>query len=142
LTNTGINLLSGDTFNVHMVYNGSTLTMTITDGVTNASYTTSWTINIPQTIGSNTAYVGFTGGNRRPNRQPEDRDLDVRSNDSIFTADRNADIQPRRWNISRHTNRLTVRCNGWLDYFLHHRRHHSGDKRRRFPRLSTQARSP
>ncbi len=62
LTNTGINLLSGDTFGVHMVYNGTTLTMTITDGVTNASYTTSWTINIPQTIGSNTAYVGFTGG--------------------------------------------------------------------------------
>ena len=62
LTSTGINLLSGDTFSVHMVYNGTTLTMTITDGVTNASYTTSWTINIPQTIGSNTAYVGFTGG--------------------------------------------------------------------------------
>ncbi len=62
LTNTGINLLSGDTFSVHMVYNSTTLTMTITDGVTNVSYTTSWTINIPQTIGSNTAYVGFTGG--------------------------------------------------------------------------------
>jgi hypothetical protein len=62
LTNTGINLLSGDTFSVHMVYNGATLTMTITDGVTNASYTTSWTINIPQVVGANTAYVGFTGG--------------------------------------------------------------------------------
>jgi len=62
LTNTGINLLSGDSFNVHMVYDGTKLTMTITDGVTNVSYTTSWTINIPQTIGSNSAYVGFTGG--------------------------------------------------------------------------------
>jgi hypothetical protein len=62
LTNTGINLLSGDTFSVHMVYNGTTLTMTITDGVTNASYTTSWTVNIPQIVGANNAYVGFTGG--------------------------------------------------------------------------------
>jgi Chitobiase/beta-hexosaminidase C-terminal domain/Bacterial lectin len=58
----GINLHSGDTFSVHMVYNGTTLTMTITDGVTNVSYTTSWTVNIPQIVGANTALVGFTGG--------------------------------------------------------------------------------
>jgi hypothetical protein len=38
------------------------LTMTITDTVTNASFSNSWTINIPATVGSNTAYVGFTGG--------------------------------------------------------------------------------
>ena len=58
----GINLHSGDTFNVHMVYDGTILTMTITDGVTNASFTTSWSVNIPQIVGANTAYVGFTGG--------------------------------------------------------------------------------
>jgi len=62
LTPSGINLHSGDTFNIHMVYDGTTLTMTITDGVTNATFTTSWTINIPQTVGGNLAYVGFTGG--------------------------------------------------------------------------------
>jgi len=62
LTPSGIDLHTGDTFNVHMVYNGTTLTMTITDGVTNATFTTSWAINIPQTVGSNLAYVGFTGG--------------------------------------------------------------------------------
>jgi hypothetical protein len=62
LTNSGINLLSSDTFAVHMVYDGATLTMTITDGVTNVSYTTSWTVNIPQIVGANTAYLGFTGG--------------------------------------------------------------------------------
>ena len=62
LTNTGITVGNGDTFSVHMVYNGTTLTMTITDGVTNATYTTSWTVNIPQIVGGNTAYVGFTGG--------------------------------------------------------------------------------
>lgn len=62
MAGSGINLLSGDTFSVHMVYDGTTLTMTVTDGVTNASFTTSWTVNIPQIIGSNNAYVGFTGG--------------------------------------------------------------------------------
>src|SRR5262249_9703976 len=62
LSSTGINLQSGDTFAVHMVYDGSTLTMVLTDGVTNASYTTSWSVTIPQVIGSNLAYIGFTGG--------------------------------------------------------------------------------
>ncbi len=45
-----------------MVYDGTTLTMTITDGVTNATFTTSWAVNIPSTVGGNTAFVGFTGG--------------------------------------------------------------------------------
>ena len=58
----GVNLHSGDIFQVHMTYNGTTLTMTITDTVTNATFTTSWTINIPATVGGNTAFVGFTGG--------------------------------------------------------------------------------
>src|SRR6185437_3814326 len=62
LTNTGINLHSGDTMSVHMTYDGTTLAMTITDTVTNASYSISWPINIPSVVGSNTAYIGFTGG--------------------------------------------------------------------------------
>jgi Legume lectin domain/Chitobiase/beta-hexosaminidase C-terminal domain len=57
-----VDLHSGDTFSVHMVYNGTTLTMTITDGVTSATFTTSWTVNIPSIVGGNTAFVGFTGG--------------------------------------------------------------------------------
>ncbi len=61
LTGSGINLHSDDTMDIHLVYNGTTLTMTITDMVTSAVYTTSWTVNLPSTIGSNTAYVGFTG---------------------------------------------------------------------------------
>ena len=40
LTNTGIDLHSGDTMSVHMTYNGTTLAMTITDTVTNATYST------------------------------------------------------------------------------------------------------
>ena len=62
LTGSGIDLHNGDTFSVHMSYDGVTLAMTITDGVTGAAFSKSWAINIPQVIGSNTAYVGFTGG--------------------------------------------------------------------------------
>src|SRR5439155_16458302 len=43
-------------------YNGTTLTLMITDASTLKSFTTSWTINIPTTVGGNTALVGFTGG--------------------------------------------------------------------------------
>ena len=57
----GVNLLSGDVMAVHMTYNGTTLTMTVTD-TSNPSqtFTTSWPVNIPATVGSS-AYVGFTG---------------------------------------------------------------------------------
>jgi hypothetical protein len=30
--------------------------------VTNATFSNSWTIDIPGTLGADTAYVGFTGG--------------------------------------------------------------------------------
>jgi hypothetical protein len=69
LSNSGINLHSGDNFSGHMTYNGATLAMRITDVTTGAVYNTSWSINISQVIGSNTAFVGFTGGARR-NRPP------------------------------------------------------------------------
>jgi hypothetical protein len=62
MTASGVILNSGDTMTVHITYDGSTLTMTITDYTVNATFTTSWPINIPQTIGSNTALAGFTGG--------------------------------------------------------------------------------
>jgi hypothetical protein len=61
LSSTGINLHSGDVMGAHIVYDGTTLTLTITDKVTSASYTTSWPINIPSAVGASTAYVGFTG---------------------------------------------------------------------------------
>ena len=61
LTPSGINLHSGDTMAVHMSYNGTVLSMTITDSVANTSFSTSWTVNIPGIVGATTAYVGFTG---------------------------------------------------------------------------------
>jgi hypothetical protein len=57
-----VNLHSGDPFNVHITYNGTTLTMTITDAtVPSRTFTANWTVNIPSIIGGNTAFVGFTG---------------------------------------------------------------------------------
>jgi hypothetical protein len=45
-----------------MIYGGGSLAMTITDTVTHAVFTHTWTIDIPTTIGATTAYAGFTGG--------------------------------------------------------------------------------
>jgi fibronectin type 3 domain-containing protein len=61
MTSSGINLHSGDVFTVSLTYNGSTLTETITDAVTNASFTENYSVNIPAATG-NTAYAGFTAG--------------------------------------------------------------------------------
>ena len=62
LTGTGIDLHSGDVFNVAMNYDGSTLNVTITDTNTLASASQSYSVNIPSIVGSTSAYVGFTGG--------------------------------------------------------------------------------
>jgi len=62
LTPSGVNLHSGDILHAHLTYDGTTLTLTLTDTVTNASFTASQAINIPTTVGANTAYVGFTAG--------------------------------------------------------------------------------
>jgi hypothetical protein len=59
----GVDLHSGDIFSVHMVYDGTTLTMTITDTTNTAlTFTQAWTVNIPTAVGANTALIGFTGG--------------------------------------------------------------------------------
>jgi hypothetical protein len=62
MTSSGVNLHSGDVFHVHMTYDGTNLAMTITDTTTNASFSTSWPVNIPTIAGGSSAFVGFTGG--------------------------------------------------------------------------------
>ena len=58
----GVNLQSGDILKVHITYDGTTLTMTITDTTNPAqTFTTSWPIDISGTVGGTTAFVGFTG---------------------------------------------------------------------------------
>jgi hypothetical protein len=62
LTPSGIMLDEGDTISAHVTYDGTTLTMTLADNVISKTFTKSWAINIPATVGGNTAFVGFTGG--------------------------------------------------------------------------------
>jgi Chitobiase/beta-hexosaminidase C-terminal domain/Legume lectin domain len=58
----GINMENGDLFTCSITYDGSSLTETLTDTVTKATYTKTYTgINIPALVGGNTAYVGFGG---------------------------------------------------------------------------------
>ncbi len=62
LAGTGIDLHSGDSMEAHLTYDGTNLSLTLTDTLTLASWSNSWPINIPSAVGGNTAYVGFTGG--------------------------------------------------------------------------------
>jgi hypothetical protein len=58
-----VNLHSGDVFEVQIVYDGTTLTLTITDATAPAdTFVTSFPIDIPATVGGPTALVGFTAG--------------------------------------------------------------------------------
>ena len=61
LQGTPIQLRDDHPKQVDLTYDGNTLTETITDLVTMGTFTTSYTVDIPSLVGSNTAYVGFTG---------------------------------------------------------------------------------
>jgi Legume lectin domain/Chitobiase/beta-hexosaminidase C-terminal domain len=58
----GIELNSGDSIQAQVTYDGTTLTLNLHDLVTNDTFTMSQQINIPQIVGADSAYVGFTGG--------------------------------------------------------------------------------
>ena len=62
LLSAGLDLRSGTLFSAHLVYDGTTLSMTLTDPVAGKTFSTSWTIDIPGTVGNSVAYLGFTGG--------------------------------------------------------------------------------
>ena len=47
---------------MRVTYNGTTLAWTITDATTAKTFSTSASVNIPSTVGGNSAYIGFTGG--------------------------------------------------------------------------------
>jgi hypothetical protein len=58
----GLLLNSQDPKQIDLGYNGTTLTVKVTDVLQpQLVFTTSFTVNIPQVIGSDTAYVGLTG---------------------------------------------------------------------------------
>jgi hypothetical protein len=57
----GINIEAGHLMRANLAYDGTTLTETVTDTVTHATYTKHYTTNIPAVVGGNTAIVGFAG---------------------------------------------------------------------------------
>src|SRR5262249_57906860 len=57
-----VNLRSQSTKTITLSYNGTVLTESIFDPTTGQTFTTSYTVNIAQLVGGDTAYVGFTGG--------------------------------------------------------------------------------
>jgi hypothetical protein len=62
LSKSGVIFASGDPIHAHLVYSGTTLSVTLTDTKTGATVTKQFSVNIPTIVGSTTAYVGFTGG--------------------------------------------------------------------------------
>ena len=61
LTASGINLHSGDLFQVTLSYDGTTLLQMMTDTATGAVFTQSYAVNIAAVTGTS-AYIGFTAG--------------------------------------------------------------------------------
>jgi hypothetical protein len=62
LSSSPIDLHSQHLFQATLSYNGTTLTETILDTVTNQSFTTSYAVDIPTLVGGSKAFIGFTGG--------------------------------------------------------------------------------
>ncbi len=62
LAGTGIDLHSGDVIDAEIGYDGVTLGLTLTDIDNQATWSHAFPIDIPSVVGSNYAYVGFTGG--------------------------------------------------------------------------------
>jgi hypothetical protein len=61
LDGTGINLNSQSIKRITLSYDGTVLTETITDEQSGAEFSTTYTVNIPAVVGSDTGYVGFSG---------------------------------------------------------------------------------
>jgi len=62
LTPSGLVLKSGDLFHAYLVYNGTVLTVTLTDTVTGVVSSNQFTVDIRSAVSGSSAYVGFTAG--------------------------------------------------------------------------------
>jgi hypothetical protein len=58
---TPVNVASGNPIAAALNYDGATLSLSLTDLVTTATFNTNFTGDLPTLLGTNTAYVGFTG---------------------------------------------------------------------------------
>ena len=68
-------LNSGDPINVSVSYDGSVVSVVLTDAVAQASFTTTIAGNLPAILGADTAYVGFTGGDGGTTSSPDHQQL-------------------------------------------------------------------
>jgi Concanavalin A-like lectin/glucanases superfamily/PA14 domain/Bacterial lectin/Bacterial Ig-like domain len=57
---TPVNVASGDPIGVNLTYDGTTLSLTLTDAVAGVSFSTNYVADLPSIVGTNTAYVGIT----------------------------------------------------------------------------------
>jgi hypothetical protein len=60
MTASGVKLNSWHPMHAHITYDGTNLTLVLTDTVTSQAFTKVAALNIPSLVGSGTAYVGFT----------------------------------------------------------------------------------
>jgi len=60
-----------DTYEVHLVYDGTTLTETVTDKTSGKSTSQAYTVDIPTTIGADCALVGFTAATGNMNAEQD-----------------------------------------------------------------------
>lgn len=59
-----LNIAGGNPIGVTLIYDGTVLSLTLTDAVAHVSFNTNWTINLPAAVNNPdtaTAYIGFTG---------------------------------------------------------------------------------
>jgi hypothetical protein len=56
-----VNVAGGHPIGVSLAYNGSSLSLTLTDSVSHVSFASNMALNIPGVLGTNIAYVGVTG---------------------------------------------------------------------------------
>ncbi len=61
-TNGGVDFHSGDLIRAALTYDGTTLTETLIDLSTHATFTQTYTVNLVSVLGGSTAYLGFTAG--------------------------------------------------------------------------------
>ena len=62
VTGGGVDFHSGDIIRAALTYDGTTLTETLTDLSTHATFTRTYPVNLVSVLGGSTAYLGFTAG--------------------------------------------------------------------------------
>lgn len=69
LSRQGISLFNEDVMSAHVVYDGTALSLDLTDTNTGAVAHFDWPINIASVVGADTAYIGFGGGTIPPGQE-------------------------------------------------------------------------